>query len=266
VASPAGLLPVLTVAGSDPTGGAGVQGDLKTFFAHGVFGTAVVTAITAQNHLGVQGVWGVEPEAVEAQLRSVLDQVAPLAAKTGMLWAPATVAAVARAFAERPPPHLVVDPVLVASAGGSLAGSGLARALVVDLFPLATVVTPNLPEAEALLRRGAIDDASLEDAARALLDLGCRAAVLKGGHARGDAVDVLATAAGVTRFASPRLPVPDAHGGGCALAASIAARLARGEPLERAVGGAKAYVRRALAASVPLGRGRGPVRHDVPAD
>jgi hydroxymethylpyrimidine/phosphomethylpyrimidine kinase len=261
-----GPLPVLTVAGSDPTGGAGVQGDLKTFCAHGVFGMAVVTAVTAQNHLGVQGVWGVEPEAVATQLRSVLDQVAPLAAKTGMLWSAETVAAVAAAFAERPPPHLVVDPVLVASAGGSLAEAGLARALVVDLLPLATVVTPNLPEAAALLGREGVEDEEMEDAARALLDLGCRAALVKGGHARGEAVDVLATASGVVRLSSPRLAVRDAHGGGCALAAAIAARLARGEPLERASAGAKAYVHRALAASAPLGRGRGPIRHDVAAD
>jgi len=253
---------VVTVAGSDPTGGAGLQGDLKTFAAHGVHGAAVVAAITVQNHAGVREVAGVEPRLVVAQLEAVLDQVTPAAGKTGMLHRAETARALADLLRRRPLPYLVVDPVLEATAGGLLAEPGLVRALVEHLFPLATVVTPNLPEAAALLGR-AVPPEDAEEAARALVALGCAAALVKGGHAPGPPTDVLATRSGVVRWTSPRIETRDGHGAGCALAASIAARLATGSPLDRAVEGARAYVRRALEAAVPLGRGRGPVRHDV---
>jgi hydroxymethylpyrimidine/phosphomethylpyrimidine kinase len=257
-----GLVCVVTVAGSDPTGGAGVQGDLKTFAAHGVYGAAVVAALTVQNHAGVTEVLGVEPRLVVSQLQAVLDQVAPAAAKTGMLYRAETVERLADLLRRRPLPNLVVDPVLSATSGGSLAEPGLREALVARLLPLATVVTPNLPEAEALLGRPVPPDGA-EDAARALLALGCRAVLVKGGHAPGPATDVLATGSSVSRWTSPRVDTPHGHGAGCALAASIAARLAKGDPLERAVEGAREYVHRAIEAAVPLGRGRGPVRHDV---
>jgi hydroxymethylpyrimidine/phosphomethylpyrimidine kinase len=257
------LVPVLTIAGSDPTGGAGIQGDLKTFHAHGVFGMSVVTALTAQNDSGVRSVGAVDPATVVAQLEAVLDQVTPSAAKTGMLHRPEVAQAVAGVLRRRPIRDLVVDPVLEATAGGSLSSPGLVEALRTEIAPLATLLTPNLPEAAALLGRPSVASADAEEAARALLDLGPKAVLVKGGHGTGPAVDVLVTPAGVTRLEASRVDTPHGHGAGCALAASIAARLALGDPLERAVEGAKAYVHRALGAAVALGRGRGPVRHDA---
>jgi hydroxymethylpyrimidine/phosphomethylpyrimidine kinase len=257
------LVPVLTVAGSDPTGGAGVQGDLKTFAAHGVFGMAAVAAITAQNDAGVLSVTPVDPLVVAEQVEAVLDQVAPQAGKTGMLLLPETVRMVARVLRARRVPNLVVDPVLEATAGGALAAPGFLEALVEEVFPLAALVTPNLAEAAALLRRPTVAPEEVDDAARAILDLGCPAVLVKGGHGKGPATDVLAAGGEVVRLVGDRVPTTHGHGAGCALSASIAARLALGDPLLRAVEGAKAYVRRALEAAVPLGRGRGPVRHDV---
>lgn len=258
---------VLCIAGSDPTGGAGVQGDLKTFAAHGAYGMAVVAALTAQNHRGVSRVLPVPAEFVVACLEAALDQASPAATKTGMLLTPEVADAVGACLAARPEGrrHLVVDPVLRATAGGALAATGLVEALRRAVFPLAELVTPNLDEGAVLLGRP-IASGDERDAAAALWRLLAGPAVLlKGGHARGAPTDHLATAAGVAAFTLPRLDVRDGHGAGCALSASIAVRLGRGEPLAAAVAGAKAYVHRALAAARPLGCGRGPVRHDVPA-
>ena len=258
---------VLTVAGFDPTGGAGVAGDLKTFAAHGVYGAAVVTAVTAQNAGGVSRVHAIPAADVAAQLDAVLADFRPHAVKTGMLYDPAVLEVVAERLGRlgKGVP-LVVDPVLLASAGGSLARPGLLEALRDVLSPLAALVTPNLEEAAALLDRP-VPPTEADDAARALLALlRCGAVLLKGGHAAGPATDVLATPAGVVRLTLPRIDTPHSHGTGCALSASIAARLARGDALEDAVRGAKAYVHRALAAARALGGGRGPVRHDVRAD
>jgi len=255
-------IPLCTIAGSDPTGGAGLQGDLKTFAAHGVRGTAVVTALTVQGARGVSRVEPVAPDLVAQQLAVVLAEVEPLGLKTGMLWDSATIQVVAEALA----PHqgrlpLVVDPVLAASAGGDLLVPGSLVTLITQLLPLASVITPNLPEAARLLACGPIDDRQAGEAARALLALGCGAVLLKGGHGGGsEAVDWLATSTAVTRLALPRLPGVDPHGTGCALSASLAAFLGRGFSLEEAAEAAKAYVHRALVA----GRG-GQLRHDVPA-
>lgn len=257
---------VLSVGGTDPTAGAGVAGDLKTIAAHGGYGTAAVAAVTAQNHRGVTAAVEVAPDVVRAQIEAVLGQVPPRAVKTGMLLSPTNVVAVARALAGLAVP-LVVDPVLAASAGGALARAGLLEALAAHLLPRATLVTPNLDEAAAALGWAVAPGAEVA-AARALRSRwGGVALLLKGGHGAGDqAVDVLATEAGVFTLSLPRLPGRDGHGSGCALATSIACRLGRGEPLLTAVVGAKAYLHRALAAATPLGSGRGPVRHDVPAD
>lgn len=258
---------VLSIAGSDPTGGAGVQGDLKTFAAHGAFGMAVVAALTAQNHRGVAAAAPVLSGFVVQCLEAVLDQAAPAGTKTGMLLTPEVAEAVGACLARRPEGrrHLVVDPVLWATAGGALARTGLLDALRRAIVPLAEVVTPNLDEGAAVLGRP-IEPGEERDAAQALWRaFGGPAVLLKGGHARGAPTDHLATAQGVEAFTLPRLDVHDGHGAGCALSASLAVRLGRGEPLSVAVAGAKAYVHRALAAARPLGCGRGPVRHDVPA-
>jgi len=259
-------IPLCTIAGSDPTGGAGLQGDLKTFAAHGVVGTAVVTAVTVQ---GRSGVFRVEPmgaDLVREQLEVVLEEVRPLALKTGMLWDGAVIRAVAASLAGAGDVGaFVVDPVLVATSGGALLHPDALEALRDDLVPLATILTPNLPEGARLLGWDDLPEARMEEAARALLGLGCQAVFLKGGHGTGrDAVDVLATKDGVRVFSLPRLPGANAHGTGCAIAASLAARLGRGEGLEAAAKGAKAYVHRALEAAVARGDGAMLV-HAVPA-
>jgi hydroxymethylpyrimidine/phosphomethylpyrimidine kinase len=249
-------IPLCTIAGSDPTGGAGLQGDLKTFAAHGVEGTAVVTALTVQGRTGVRRVEPVPADLVRQQLEVVLEEVRPAAIKTGMLWSGETIAAVADVLQAAFDGPLVVDPVLVATTGGELLRPDALEALRERLVPRAWVITPNLPEAARLLGRDAVPEEGMEDAARALLALGCRAVVVKGGHGHGtEAVDVLATPEGSLRLALPRLPGANAHGTGCAFAASLAARLGRGAPLLEAVRGAKAYVHRALAAAASRGAG-----------
>lgn len=255
-------IPLCTIAGSDPTGGAGLQGDLKTFAAHGVRGTAVITAVTVQGARGVSRVAVLPADLVVEQLKVVFAEFRPVALKTGMLADTATLTAVAAALAAGPRIPRVIDPVLAASAGGDLLADDALPALRAKLLPLATVLTPNLPEAARLLDVERISDGEIEEAARALLDLGPEAVLLKGGHGAGvEALDVLATRRGVERFGLPRLTGIDPHGTGCALSAALAARLGRGEPLSEAVRAAKAYVHRAIAAS----RG-GPLVHAVPAD
>lgn len=256
----------LTVAGVDPGGGAGIAADLGVFAAHRVHGAVVVAAVTAQNSRGVARVHAIPADDVAAQMDALTAEVRPHAVKTGMLFDPAVARVVADRLARLDGVPLVVDPVLEASAGGRLARPGLLDACREGLFPRATLVTPNLDEAAAILGRPRAPEATEADA-RALRDLlGCAAVLLKGGHGTGPATDVLATAAGVVRLTLPRVATSHAHGTGCALSAAITARLARGIALEDAVRGAKDYVHRALVAAGALGTARGGVRHDVPAD
>jgi len=257
---------VASVAGADPTGGAGIQGDLKTFSAHGVQGTAVVTAVTVQNHTGVRAIHPVPPDFVAAQLEALFDQLVPRALKTGMLHSAETVTAVVSVLSRRPVPSLVVDPVFSASAGGALGSDSVPRVLSMLLLPLATLVTPNLDEAGRMLRRTVAEGDVAEAAAELYRRLHGPAVLVKGGHGTGpESVDALATSHGVVRISAPRVPTTDGHGSGCALSAAITARLALGDRLEDAVRSAKAYVHRALAAARPLGVGRGPVAHAVDA-
>jgi len=254
----------LTIAGSDSSGGAGIQADLKTFCAFGVYGASVVTALTAQNTQRVGAIEAVAPQFVAAQLEAVLSDLDVAAIKTGMLANAAIVDVVARRLRAGPPRPLVVDPVMVASSGGALlAGDGFA--LLRDaLLPLATLLTPNRPEAALLL--GSREATSEEEAvaqAEALRTLGCGAVLLKGGHASGaEAVDILCDGE-IRRFAHPRLALRHGHGSGCTLAAAIAALIAQGVGLAQAVERAKNYVWRALAEAdgLEVGRGRGPLDH-----
>jgi len=256
----------LTIAGSDSSGGAGIQADLKTFSALGVYGASVITALTAQNTRGVQGVEAVRARFVGGQLVSVLSDLDVNAVKTGML-ADAeiveTVAHVLEAAPSRRP--LVVDPVMVATSGDVLLRPEAVDAVRSALVPLATLITPNLAEAAVLLGcRAAEGEVEMRDQARALLKLGCRAALLKGGHGTGDqAVDVLADAAGVETFTSPRVATLHTHGTGCTLSAAITALLAQGAALPDAVRRAKAFVWQGLQAgrTLGVGGGRGPVDH-----
>ncbi len=255
----------LTIAGSDSSGGAGIQADLKTFSALGVYGASVLTALTAQNTRGVQGVEPVRPEFVVAQLTSVLDDLDVRAIKTGMLANSAIVSAVAVALQRVPDIPLVVDPVMVATSGDRLLSPDAVTAYKTELFPRATLVTPNLPEAAALLGvsvAGSEDDAVGQ--ARAIAAFGSRAVLVKGGHGHGAAaVDILVSGETVVRLAAPRVETQHTHGTGCTLSAAIAALLARGAGLEAAVRSAKDYVTAAIVAGRELGvgHGSGPVDH-----
>ncbi|WP_234554022.1 bifunctional hydroxymethylpyrimidine kinase/phosphomethylpyrimidine kinase [Thermus caliditerrae] len=252
----------LTIAGSDSGGGAGVQADLKTFFRFGVYGASALTLVTAQNTLGVQRLELLPPELVYAQIQSVAEDLPVHAAKTGALGDAAIVEAVAEAVARFRIAPLVVDPVMVAKGGDPLLAPGAVQALKARLFPLATLITPNRLEAEALLQRPIRTLREAEEAARDLLDLGPRAVLLKGGHLEGEeAVDLLATPEGVLAFRAPRVRTRNTHGTGCTLSAALAALLALGKPLEGAVGEAKAYLTRALETAPGLGRGHGPLNH-----
>jgi hydroxymethylpyrimidine/phosphomethylpyrimidine kinase len=255
----------LTIAGSDSSGGAGIQADLKTFAALGVFGTSALTALTAQNTTGVRDVHAVPVAHVVAQVEAVLDDLDVRAVKTGMLATAEVVHAVA-ALADRLP-HLVVDPVMVASSGARLLEETAEQAYLAALLPRAAVLTPNLHEAQVLLGGSITTLEQQRQAARALGELGPRAVLVKGGHAvagTGDAaVDVLWDGAQLLELRAPRVVGSNDHGTGCSLASAIAAGLAKGEDLVPAVAAAKAYVARALAggAGWQLGHGHGPLDH-----
>ena len=252
----------LTIAGSDPSGGAGIQGDLKTFHAHGVYGMAVLTALTVQNTRGVTGVHDVPPEFVAAQLRAVLEDMPVGAAKTGMVSVTATIEAVAEVLERQPVPHLVVDPVMVSTSGDALLHDDAVSAVVERLFPLATVITPNIPEAERILEKSIQTPEQMRQAAIALKELGAKAVLLKGGHLEGpQLIDLLYFEGGFREFSAPRIETEHTHGTGCAFAAGVAAQLARGAQLEEAVSRARDFVRRGLERAVPLGRGANPINH-----
>ena len=251
---------VLTVAGSDSGGGAGIQADLKTMLALGVHGMSVVAAVTAQNSVGVQGAWDLPVEAVLAQLDSVLGDIGADAVKTGMLSSPEIVAAVAgRLTGLRVP--LVVDPVGVSKHGDPLLAPAAVDVVRTALLPLATVVTPNLPEVEQLTGFRVEGEDDLRRAAEAVLALGPRWVLVKGGHLTGDAVDLLTDGTVEVVLRSPRLDNRHTHGTGCTLASAIASRLALGDDVPTAVRAAKAYVTGALAAGFSVGSGIGPVDH-----
>jgi hydroxymethylpyrimidine/phosphomethylpyrimidine kinase len=250
----------LAVAGSDSGGGAGIQADLKTMLACGVHGMSVVTAVTAQNSVGVQGYWELPVEAVLAQLDSVLDDIGADAVKTGMLASPALVEAVAGRLARHDAP-LVVDPVGVSKHGDALLQPEAVEVLRTRLLPLATVATPNLPEVEQLTGLRVTGEHDLRRAAEAVLALGPRWVLVKGGHLEGEAVDLLTDGDVEVVLRAPRLDNRHTHGTGCTLASAIASRLARGDDVPTAVRAAKAYVTGAIAAGFALGGGIGPVDH-----
>lgn len=239
---PAPVPVALTIAGSDPSGGAGLQADLATFAAYGVRGASVVTALTAQDPHRVWAIAAVDPAFVAAQLEAVHAALDVGAAKTGMLHRTAVVETVASTLRARPMPFLVVDPVLASTSGTALLEPEGLEALRVHILPLASLVTPNLDEAEALTGRRVRTVAEMRDAARALLDLGARAALVKGGHMSGDAIDVLHDGCGFHELRAPRIPGPALHGTGCVLSAAVTADIARGRELVVAVAAAKRFV------------------------
>jgi hydroxymethylpyrimidine/phosphomethylpyrimidine kinase len=251
---------VLTVAGSDSGGGAGIQADLKTMLAVGVHGMSVVTAVTAQNSTGVHGYWELPDEAVDAQLTAVIDDIGVDAVKTGMLASAELVEVVVKRLTGLAAP-LVVDPVCVSKHGDALLTPPTVEAIVAELLPIATVVTPNLAEVNELTGLSVTDAAGQRRAADALLGMGATWAMVKGGHLAGDAVDLLTDGDTVVELSAPRLANRHTHGTGCTLAAALASYLASGMTVPDAARAAKAYVTGAIAAGFPLGEGIGPVDH-----
>ena len=256
------LAVALTIAGSDSGGGAGIQADLKTFHQFGVYGTSAITAVTAQNTVGVRSWTALEPGLVAQQIDAVAEDLAPAAVKSGMLGSAAVSLTVAERLAALQPPHYVLDPVMMATSGDRLLDREAERIIRERLVPLAELVTPNLDEAEVLTGERVRTLEEMERAGRALVGLGARAALVKGGHLEGDRVcDVLVTPGGTRRFGHARIATTSTHGTGCTLSAAVTAGLALGRPLERAVEDALAFVRRAMESAPGLGRGHGPLNH-----
>ena len=255
----------LTIAGSDSSGGAGIQADLKTFSALGVYGASVITALTAQNTQGVTAIHNVPPDVVGAQIDAVFSDLAIGAVKIGMLSQAATIEAVAQGLGRHSAKNIVLDPVMVATAGDRLLAADAVGALRKLLIPQALVLTPNLPEAAALLEHApARSEAEMEAQARALLDFGAHYVLIKGGHGEGaESADLLVDATSVTRFAGMRIATRNTHGSGCTLSSAIAAGLAKGHDLKTAVRDAKTYVTAAIAAAdmLAIGHGNGPLHH-----
>jgi hydroxymethylpyrimidine/phosphomethylpyrimidine kinase len=255
----------LTIAGSDSSGGAGIQADLKTFAALGVYGASVVTALTAQNTRGVSGIHPVPADFVTAQIDAVFGDLEVKAVKIGMLAQLATIDAVVAGLTRWSPQHVVLDPVMVATSGDRLLAADAVGALRTRLIPRASLITPNLPEAAALLDEPvAIAAAAIESQGRRLMSLGCPAVLIKGGHGEGtESIDYLVSGHGTIALPAPRIATKNTHGTGCSLSSAIAAGLARGDDLETAVRDAKAWVSAAIAAAdrLGVGHGNGPIHH-----
>ena len=278
---PHGLPPVLTVAGSDSSGGAGIQADLKTMMANGVFGMSAITSLTAQNTTGVRDVQNAEPRVLAEQVDAVFEDIPPMAVKIGMVSSADLIETIAERLSAHQARNIVLDPVMVATSGAKLIDDDAVAALTSKLFPLATVITPNMPETEALLEQALQERSSADDAPAArLLSAGIRteadmemagrtlaehfgcAVLVKGGHGVKDANDVLVEPDGTaTWFTSPRIDNPNTHGTGCTLSSAIASHLALGETLPQAVRSAKDYLTGALAEQLDLGHGSGPMDH-----
>jgi hydroxymethylpyrimidine/phosphomethylpyrimidine kinase len=259
---------VLVIAGSDSGGGAGIQADIKAITAMGAFAATAITALTAQNTLGVHGVFPVPPAFLRQQIDVVLDDIGADAIKTGMLGDTSTIETVCDALSARPVRlPFVLDPVMVAKGGHHLLTVEAVATLRQRLLPMASVLTPNLPEAEALAGMPITKPADMRPAAEALLALGVPAVLLKGGHLPGDRVmDLLATPDGTEAFEAPRINTRHTHGTGCTLASALAAGLAQGMTLRDAASRARAYVRAAIAGAPGYGRGHGPLNHAVTLD
>jgi hydroxymethylpyrimidine/phosphomethylpyrimidine kinase len=253
---------VLVIAGSDSGGGAGIQADIKTITALGGYAATAVTAITAQNTLGVHAVETLSPALVEAQARAVLDDIGADAIKTGMLGSAQVIETVARLLEGSPDIPAVVDPVMIAKGGARLLDPAALATLIARLLPRAALLTPNAPEAAALTGIEVVTTDDLRRAGEALLALGARAVLMKGGHIAGErVVDVLMTPGGETTFEGPRIETRHTHGTGCTLASACAVGLAQGLPLDHAVARAIAYVAEAIAQAPGFGAGHGPLDH-----
>ncbi len=256
----------LTIAGSDSGGGAGVQADLKTFSALGCYGMTVITALTAQNTREVSGIFPASPDFIALQMDTVLEDIGADSIKIGMLHSPEVIETVAARLSHWQCANIVLDPVMVAKSGDKLLMDDAVNALKHKLIPLATIITPNLPEASVLLGRDILTPQDMEGAIQDLCGLGCTNVLLKGGHLVGDSSEDLlyqSQTDTVTRLSAPRINTPNSHGTGCTLSSAVCAFLARGVALEAAVKNAKAYIQGALEAGAlyTTGKGHGPVHH-----
>jgi hydroxymethylpyrimidine/phosphomethylpyrimidine kinase len=255
----------LTIAGSDSSGGAGIQADLKTFAAFGVYGASVITALTAQNTQGVTGIHQVPANFVTAQIDAVFNDLDVKAVKIGMVSEPAVIEAIVGGLRRWSPRHIVLDPVMVATSGDRLLGPDAIEALRLKLIPRAALITPNLPEAAALLgEQIASSESQIESQGKRLLAMGASAVLIKGGHGTGaESIDYLIREASVVALAAPRIATNNTHGTGCSLSSAIAAGLAKGDDLETAVRNAKIWVTAAIAAAdrLSVGHGHGPIHH-----
>lgn len=252
---------VLTIAGSDCSGGAGIQADLKTMTAHKVYGMSVITALTAQNTLGVSGIMEVTPDFVADQMDSVFKDIRPDAVKIGMVSNIEIIEVISDKLEEYKAENVVVDPVMVATSGSNLMQSSAVKALIDRLFPCATVITPNLFEAETLSGIHIRNKADMVVAAEKISEYTNAAVLIKGGHLTGSADDLLYDKKATTWFCNPLIDNPNTHGTGCTLSSAIACQLAKGETLERSVKNAKEYITKAISAGLKLGHGRGPLQH-----
>lgn len=251
----------LTIAGSDSSGGAGIQADIKTMTAHGVYAMSAITALTAQNTTGVYGIMEVSPEFLAQQLDCIFTDITPDAVKIGMVSSGELVKTIGRKLMEYRAGHVIVDPVMVATSGSRLMRQEAARILQEELFPLAELITPNIPEAEILTGRKIQSDRDMEEAAGELQERWGCAVLCKGGHRNQDANDLLYLQGRAHWILGKRIENPNTHGTGCTLSSAIASNLAQGLPLQEAVYRAKDYLTRALAAQLNLGKGSGPVNH-----
>jgi hydroxymethylpyrimidine/phosphomethylpyrimidine kinase len=252
---------VLTIAGSDCSGGAGVQADLKTFSAHGLFGMSVIASVVAENTFRVIEYQDVRPDIIGKQIDAVFEDIPPEAVKVGMLSCREGMLAAAERLRFWKPAHVVVDPVMYAKNGCALMDPASVDTLIAEVVPLADLVTPNIPEAEKMAGIAIGIQEEMKQAARIIHAMGCRAVLVKGGHSTGEAVDILFDGERDYAFSSPRINTKNTHGTGCTYSSAIAANLALGYPLEEAVCRAKRYVTTAIKHSLDLGRGNGPTHH-----
>lgn len=252
---------VLTIAGSDCSGGAGIQADLKTFSAHGVFGMSVIVSVVAENTARVLDIMDVTPAMIERQIDAVFEDIPPDAVKVGMLSTPACMAAVAKKLLEYRPANIVIDPVMYAKNGCPLMNPDAVDTLIDTIIPLATLLTPNIPEAEKIAGVAISSVADMEKSALLIYQMGCRGVLIKGGHADGDALDLLYDGKSFHRFSAPRIDTKNTHGTGCTYSSAIASNLALGLAMPDAVRRAKDYVTTAIQHALPIGNGCGPTHH-----
>lgn len=252
---------VLSIAGSDCSGGAGIQADLKTFSAHGVFGMSVIASVVAENTFRVIEYQDVRPDMIEKQIDAVFEDIPPDAVKIGMLSCPESMRPVANKLREWKPQNVVIDPVMYAKNGCALMTPDSIETLIAEIVPLADVITPNIPEAEKIAGVRIESQAEMEQAARRIYEMGCRAVLVKGGHSEGDATDILYDGKEYYYFTSPRINTKNTHGTGCTFSSAIASNLALGLATPGAVEHAKAYVTTAISHALPLGHGNGPTHH-----